>query len=239
MKILIVDDEYLAIEIMLRHLSEMGYTNIESTTSSAEALNLCQEHKFDVAFLDINMPVKDGLELAKEIQLLQANISIVFVTAYNEYALDGYEIGVIDYIMKPVTKDRLQISFAHISERFSNIKKKNSKPLKFLAKSNDRISMLGSQDVLYFEAHLSDTIAHTAQESYFLGKRISDLEASLLVNKNFIKVHRSCIINVEKIDYFETIEQGKYCLHFKESKNVIYTSRSGAQNLRQYFEKFI
>lgn len=239
MKILIVDDEYLAIENMLRHLNAMRYTQIESTTSSSEAVELCNKYRFNVVFLDINMPIKNGLELAKDLMCIQADLNIIFVTAYSEYALNSYEIGVVDYIMKPVTRERLQIAFARVSERILSNNETHHMIFKFFAKTNDRISMIESDDIIYIEAHLSDSIAHTGEDDYFLGKKISELESMLLSSRNFIKVHRSCIVNFEKIDYLEKVEQSKYCIHFKGSKNVVYTSRSGAQNLREYFENFI
>ena len=235
MKILIVDDEYLAVENMLRHLSSLGYEDIESTTDVLEAIKWCEEGPYDVVFLDINMPVKNGLEAGREIHAIRPDAAIVFVTAYHEHALESYEIGAVDYVLKPVTKERLQIAVGRASQHKMQ---RSSESFKIISKFHARITMVEGKDIIYVEAQLNDTLAHTAEHDYFTGKRISEIEPLLEAAGHFMKVHRSCIINLNKVDYFETIEQGKYCIHFKDSKNVVYTSRSGAQSIREYFETF-
>ncbi|MEA2111169.1 MAG: LytTR family DNA-binding domain-containing protein [Campylobacterota bacterium] len=234
-KILIVDDEYLAIENMTRLLRKIGYKDFDSTTSSVEAIEICKDNDYALIFLDINMPIKDGLEAAKEIRTFDINTPIVFSTAYSEYALKGFEVGAIDYIMKPINIDRLKESLERVFKEPTSDINEGSKNLKILVKYHERIFMIESDNIIYVEAQLNDSIAYTSERAYFTGKRISEMENLLISNSKFIKVHRSCIVNLDKVDFFETIEQGKYCIHFKNSKNVVYTSRKGAQSIREYF----
>ena len=239
MNILIVDDEYLAIENMQRHLRYLGYDDVTTTTNVLEAVEWCKAQTFDTVFLDIEMPLKDGVKAAGEIHSFHPECQIIFVTAYSEYALKGYEVGAIDYVLKPVTSERLQVALGRAARQFSDTRGNAEQPQKLLVKAKERIAMINLRDIIYIEAQLNDTIAHTAEHSYFTGKRISEVEPLFLAESTFMKVHRSCLVNMESIDYFETVEQGKYCIHFRDTKNVVYTSRSGAQNIREYFEKLI
>ena len=238
MKVLIIDDEILAIKKIKRLLGELGYTNVEMTTDIDEAIESLKHRNFDIVFLDINMPQKSGLDAAIEINRIAPKCSIIFVTAYDEYALQAYSVGALDYIMKPVTKERLQSSVNRAIEYIGISRIEEDQHFKILAKSQESIRMINSYDIYYIEAQLNDTIAYTQTSTLYTGKRISELESLMLHGTKFVKVHRSYIVNIEKIDHFKSVEQGKYCIHFKDISNVIYTSRSGAQNLREYFEYF-
>lgn len=106
------------------------------------------------------------------------------------------------------------------------------------AKYQDKIALLKLDEIYYFEAKLNDTIARTKDGEYFTHKKISDLEL-LLEDTNFVKVHRSHLVNMTKISYVETIEQGKYRIYFQDINDIIYTSRAGAQELRNIFDYMI
>ena len=108
MNILVVDDEQTAINNLIRVLKKVvPDAVIQQSDEAEEALNLCRNYTFDVVFLDINMPDKDGLTLAGEIKKLIPVINIIIVTAYPEHALEAYKLYVSDYIMKPVTREDL------------------------------------------------------------------------------------------------------------------------------------
>lgn len=109
MNILVVDDERTALLDIVRSLEKVASdAKIDKTDDAYQALDLCKDNAYDVAFLDINMPDIDGLTLAKEIKKLRPLINIVIVTAYPEFALDAYKLYVSDYILKPVVKNNLK-----------------------------------------------------------------------------------------------------------------------------------
>ncbi|MBN2894502.1 MAG: response regulator transcription factor [Campylobacterales bacterium] len=238
MNFLVIDDEQLAADKIKRLLESMGYTHITTTTSAAEGVEICKYRYFDVIFLDINMPEKMGLEVAKEILYINAASHIVFTTAYDQYALESYKIGAIDYLMKPVTAAALQGSIHRVNRYISSAKSDANPSATIMAKDQEKITLLKMDDIYIITAHLSDTSVRTKEGELFTGKKISDFNA-FTSNRQFVKVHRSQIINIYKIAYLETIEQGKYRIHFKEIDEVVYTSRSGAQLLRELFEQML
>lgn len=103
---LIVDDEQVAREIIASHLSNFAHVHIIGSCSSAlEAFDLISKHDIDLIFLDINMPEISGISFAKSIN---PNIKIIFTTAYRDYAVEGFELRAVDYLLKPISLDRLE-----------------------------------------------------------------------------------------------------------------------------------
>lgn len=108
MKVMIVDDEKLALSRLTRLLNEEGIKDIVSFDSPSLALVEATKSKFDVVFLDISMPQMNGLELANVILSMEPKTFIVFQTAYSEYAIEALKIGGIDYLMKPIESDDIK-----------------------------------------------------------------------------------------------------------------------------------
>ena len=115
MKILIVDDEIKAVRDLELTLKELiPSAEIKTATKADTALGIFREREFDVAFLDVNMPVKDGLDIAKEMIKLRPAINIIMVTAYPQYALDAVKLYVCDYIVKPALPEDLSRALEHL-----------------------------------------------------------------------------------------------------------------------------
>ena len=115
MNVLIVDDEQTALNNLERVLKKVVTNVIITKADEAEyALKLCRDNMYDIVFLDINMPDKDGMTLAEEIKKLIPIVNIIIVTAYPEYALEAYKLYVSDYIMKPVIKEDLKKTLANL-----------------------------------------------------------------------------------------------------------------------------
>lgn len=107
MKILIVDDEKLASSRVARILNELGITDITISNDSLEASEYIVKNKYDIIFLDIQMPNMTGLELANKILELEPKTFIIFQTAYDQYAIEAFQSGGIDYILKPTTNENI------------------------------------------------------------------------------------------------------------------------------------
>ncbi|MEA2110946.1 MAG: LytTR family DNA-binding domain-containing protein [Campylobacterota bacterium] len=238
MQFLVIDDEQLAVNRIKRLLEELHYSNITTSTSVEEGIKICKYKHFDVIFLDINMPGKNGLEAAKDILIILPQTHIIFTTAFDEYAIESYKIGAIDYLMKPISKEDIQISLTRVIKYLSGINDKPLSDITIVAKYHDKVALLKADEIYYFSAELNDTIAKTKDFEYYTHKKISDFNV-LTQNQKFVKVHRSYIVNINKISYLEAIEQGKYCIYFKEIDEVIYSSRNGAQQLRDIFHDMI
>ncbi len=167
MKILVMDDEGLAIKRLVRLLDELKY-DYKVANNKEEFDSLDKEHNFDIYILDINMPEISGLELAQEIFALNAQAFVIFQTAYEEHALKAFEIGAIDYLLKPFTKEDLQKS---INRAISY--KKEEKGTKFLTKNGDEAYLLKPEDIVYIQADLNEVIFRTKEGfSYYAKKNI-------------------------------------------------------------------
>jgi two-component system, LytTR family, response regulator len=114
-KAIIVDDEQPALDKLEKLLKDSGLISVEGTfTEPTEALSFLKKTQVDAVFLDIEMPDTDGIELAIRILDIQERISVVFVTAYNQYAVEAFRLNAIDYLMKPVTSERLEETLGRI-----------------------------------------------------------------------------------------------------------------------------
>jgi len=234
MKFLIIDDEPYALSRMERLLGELHFSNFMSTTIPSNALELCRSNKFDIAFVDIEMPKTNGMGLAKDILSIDKSIFIIFTTAYSEYALDAFKIGATDYLVKPIMKDDLQKSINRVVNYATNQHSGDSNEL-IIAKSENNLIFIGPEEIYYVEAQLHETSVRTKEGLFYTNKKLSDF-IHLLGGKHFVRAHRSQIVNLKKVSKLESIEQSKYCIHFKDINEVVYTSKSGAQELREIFK---
>ena len=210
---LIVDDEPTAREVLENHLCKIDSVKIAGSCKNAiDAFNKISSEHVDLIFLDINMPEISGLSFAKSIN---PNIKIIFTTAYREYAIDGFNLQAVDYLLKPISFDRLQQS---INKYFNENTVVNNKPDSIIPEKNDyffvrsdrKMIKINFNDILFIES-LSDYIKiHLKDKSIVTRETISNIEAKL-PQKNFIRTHRSFIVAFKAIDSFthETIEIGK------------------------------
>ena len=202
---IIVDDEPTAREIIADHLSKIGsIAIIGSCASAAEAFNLINNHPIDLIFLDIHMPEITGLSFAKSIN---KEIRVIFTTAYREYALDGFDLQAVDYLLKPISFDRL---FRSVNTYFEIYHKKESTKIKdksqpacefMFVRADRKMVRLDFSDIIFIES-LSDYVKiHTATTTVITRETISNIEAKLPFN-DFIRVHRSFIVSLAKISSY-------------------------------------
>ena len=150
MKVLIVDDEKLALSRLKRILNEEGISNITACNNPIDAIKESTKAKFDVAFLDISMPTMSGLELANTILEMNPNIFIVFQTAFDEYALEAYQAGGLDYLLKPISNESIRKSLEKIEKFMNNsLSPKIETVKKIVAKRGSKIYMIDLDDIYY------------------------------------------------------------------------------------------
>src|SRR5574344_1744060 len=179
--------------------------------------------KFDAAFLDISMPNFSGLELAELILNIEPKTFIVFQTAYEEYALDAFKKGGMGYLLKPVEDIELKKTLQKIS-LYKEEKVNSSK--KILGKVSDKIYLV----------EIDEIIIRTKDNFVYAKKKIGDLE-EILKDKNFFRVHRSYIVNVDKIKSIKSVEQSKLEIYFSGIDEFIVSSKDGAKEFREYLDK--
>ena len=229
MKILIVDDEELGLSRLKRMLTTLGYTDIIGACNADEALQAVKENTFDLALLDINMPETSGLELAYELRYHQEDIAIIFQTAYNEHALEAFDIGAVGYLVKPFSIDQLSQTIERVKLSVSTVN-----DLRIMSKTGESYYLLKPEEIFFVKADLSEVILRTQKGFSYYAKKISDLE-KLLQPHNFIRVHRSYLINPDKVKEIRTIEQSKLSFSFEGISDEVESSKDGAKEFRNLF----
>ncbi|MBK6265658.1 response regulator transcription factor [Marivirga sp. S37H4] len=199
---IIVDDEPTAREILLNHLSKIEQVKVVGSCSSAvEAFNLISTHQVDLIFLDINMPEISGLSFAKSIN---KDLKIIFTTAYREYAIEGFDLQAVDYLLKPISFERL---FKSVNLYFDVYHSKEA-PVKentmlssndfMFVKADRKMVKIDHSDIIYIESFSDYLKIHTKSNTVITRETISNIEAKL-PTENFIRVHRSFIISIPHI----------------------------------------
>lgn len=199
---MIVDDEPLAVELLSAHIDKIDQLELIATANNPiEAISLLKEHQIDLLFLDIQMPVLTGIELVKA---LQNRPDVIFTTAYREYAVESYELDVVDYLMKPITFVRFVQSVNKYIDKKSEHRKEenNSSPESesIYVNVNRRYVKVIFQDINFIESVKDYIHIHTPNNTVITKETISNFETKLPTQ--FLRIHRSFIVNRSKITAF-------------------------------------
>lgn len=202
-KCLVVDDEPLAIRLIEKHIAKIDNLEVVATCNTAlKAFEILNLQKIDLMFIDIKMPNITGIEFLKN---LKNPPKTILTTAYRDYAIEGYDLGVVDYLLKPITFERfLKAVDKFLSETAkSEVKSKESVPDDFiLVKSGIKNYKINMNDIVYIES-LKDYIKiNMVGDKNITSKyKIGDIQQELNED-NFLRIHRSFIINTAKITAF-------------------------------------
>ena len=232
LKVMIVDDEKLALSRLKRLLNENGVEDITAFDNPVEALKEITKTRFDVVFLDISMPNITGLELADSIIQIEPKTFIVFQTAYEEFALEAFKNGGMGYLVKPIES----IDIKNILDKIKSFKVSSNDSKKILGKRGDKLYLINIDDIYYIKADLDEVIIKIKEADAYVRRKIGDLE-TLLNGKNFFRVHRSYIVNVDKIKSMRSVEQSKLEISFEGISEIITSSKEGAKDFREYIER--
>jgi DNA-binding LytR/AlgR family response regulator len=202
---IIVDDEQLAREVLETHLQKIDAVKvIASCKNATEAFNEISNNKIDLIFLDINMPEISGLSFAKSIN---QGIKIIFTTAYRAYAVDGFDLQAVDYLLKPISLNRLiqavnkYLAENIITQQSDNVSFDEEKSDFVFVRSDRKMVKISFSDICYIES-LSDYIKiHLENKSILTRETITNFEAKLPGNE-FLRIHRSFIVAIAKINSF-------------------------------------
>ena len=204
---LVVDDEPLALDILEDYINKVPFLSLVKTTTSAiEGLSLVQSGAIDLVFLDVQMPELTGIQFLK---IINGKCDVILTTAYSQYALDGYELDVVDYLLKPIAFDRFYkaaqkvLQNSHHSNTLVVEAPTAPKTHDFIfVKTEHKIQKIYLDDILYIEG-LKDYISiFTKTERIITLQNMKKMEESL-PEKSFIRVHKSYIIALAKIESIE------------------------------------
>jgi two-component system response regulator AlgR len=202
LRTMIVDDEPLAVERLQRLCAPLPRLDVVGTAADgAAALRLIPVLKPDMLLLDIAMPGLDGMELARLLADAPSRISVVFITAYTEFAVDAFEIAAVDYLLKPVSEERLKRAIDRVRDRAEaglETAPRRQWLEEFWVPNRLEILRVPATDIDLIEAERDYMRLHVGPRSYLLHKTISELERQLDPDK-FIRLHRSTIVAQDRI----------------------------------------
>ncbi|WP_212003777.1 LytTR family DNA-binding domain-containing protein [Chitinophaga sp. HK235] len=209
---IIVDDEAHAIELLSMHIEQTSFLElVDTATSPVKALQLVFEQKIDVVFLDVQMPEMSGIEF---MQLLNGRCKVILVTAYKDYAIQGFDNDVVDYLLKPVTFPRFLKSTRKLLDMRRNVEEPGNDYIFVSADSKGKLLRINIEDIIYVEGQRQYVCFFTREGRKYLSRlTLKELEARLPVGK-FIRVHKSFVLAIQYITMIH--HNVVYMAHTKE-----------------------
>lgn len=207
---LVVDDEPLArrnLTLLLQGDPDIG--PVVECESGAAAVEEVRRQKPDLMFLDVQMPECGGFDV---LELLGADLpeTIIFVTAYDEYALRAFEAGALDYLLKPFDDKRFERALVRAKDKIARYTPAQRQPLqRLIVKSPGQLLFVNVSDIDWIEAAGYYACLHVGRETHVIRRPLADLEQDLGTAK-FVRIHRSTIVNLERIRGLELQSSGEY-----------------------------
>ena len=246
MRVLFADDELPAREKLSHQLSLMEHVEVVGmATNGKEAISLINELTPDVVLLDIQMPEINGLEL---IDLLNYQPIIIYTTAYDQFAIEAFEHASTDYLLKPFPIARLKKALAKAQQQLelqrahcqvNNPEHEQTFTLtkntinKLISKNGERIFLLSPSDIKFIKSEQGNSLAWNGDTFHHLSDTLDQLEHALAAH-NFVRIHRSYLVNVDHIKEIQRWFNGKLMVIVNDDiKSELSTSRAGADKLKQ------
>lgn len=223
-KVVLIDDEPLARAIVRKFLEEKPEFEIVGEANDGfEALKLIQTEQPDLLFLDIQMPKINGFEM---LELMTESPSVIFTTAFDEYAIKAFEVNAIDYLLKPFSEERFHTAI----EKWKNSKttKKDIANIQYfnkedqnriVVKDGSEIKIIPVSTVQYIEAY-DDYVKIFTEKGYTLKKQTMNYFENALSKEHFIRIHRSYILNINELTKIESFEKNSYLAILKSGARI-------------------
>ena len=240
-KVILIDDEPLARSVVAEYLeAHPGLEIVQQCGDGFEGIKAIQQHQPDLVFLDIQMPKINGFEM---LELLEQPPAIIFTTAFDEYAIKAFEAHATDYLLKPFSQERFDKAIQkwkdqqHANDRTDTgalLETAGQSPTqsdRIVVKNGSKIKIIPVADIYYLEAADEYVKIHTA-EGYFLKKKTMGFFETSLGAQQFVRSHRSYIVNVQEITRIEPYEKDNYVAVLKTGPQVP-VSRTGYVKLRE------
>ncbi|MBK8292886.1 MAG: LytTR family transcriptional regulator DNA-binding domain-containing protein [Flammeovirgaceae bacterium] len=226
-KAVLIDDEPLSREILKSYLR--NYSDIEvleECNDGFEGVKAIQQHQPGLIFLDIQMPKINGFEM---LQLIQPAPAVIFITAFDEFALKAFEANAIDYLLKPVAEDRFQKAIQkfldksgqapNTTELLETMAKAPSQSNRIVVKTGSKVKIIPVQEIQYLEAEDDFVKIVTAEGSFLKNKTMSFYEQSLDPNL-FVRVHRSFIVHIGQITKIEPYQKETHMAILRNGQQI-------------------
>jgi two-component system LytT family response regulator len=248
LRILVVDDEDLARQRILSLLARRSdFEVIGECATGTEAVRSIRELKPDIVLLDVQMPELDGFDVISEIGAQNMPV-VVFATAFDDYAIDAFEVGAVDYLLKPVDEERFNRTLDRAARRAREAGEDTARSQmtallrrmssmtgssgRFAVKVHGKILFLDPAEIYWIQARDDIARVHLADSAYDVREPLSHLEARLPANA-FLRVHRSVIVNTSHIRAAEPFDQGDQMLILRNGKRLT-TGRSYRKVVQEF-----
>jgi two-component system LytT family response regulator len=239
-KVIIIDDEPLARSIVKEYLQQHPQLQlVQECNDGFEGVKAIQQYQPDLIFLDIQMPKINGFEM---LELVEDPPAVIFTTAFDEYAIKAFEAHAIDYLLKPFNQERFDKAIAKWVEQKNNAGESKTEELletasqspsqsqRIVVKTGSKIKIIPVHDVFYLEAADDYVKIHT-QEGYFLKNKTMSHFEQVLDKQQFVRSHRSYIVNVQQITRIDPYEKDNHVAVLRSGTKVP-VSRGGYGKLK-------
>ncbi len=250
LRTLIVDDEPLARERVKRFLRDESDVEIIGECGNGnDAVSVIKAEKPDLVFLDIQMPEKTGFEVIRSLN--SKNLpTVIFVTAYDQYALQAFEVHALDYLLKPFTRDRIHRAVARAREHIggkrqgglderlfaliADLKQEKKYLERLVVKTTGRVFFLKTDEIDWIEAAGNYVKLHSGRDSHMIRETMNGLEAKLDPDK-FLRIHRSTVVHIDRIKELHPMFSGDYAVILRDGTELA-LSRNYRERFLELFE---
>ncbi|WP_214228160.1 LytTR family transcriptional regulator DNA-binding domain-containing protein [Pedobacter sp. B4-66] len=221
---ILIDDEPLARDIVKHYLSDFPHIEVVAECSDGfEGIKAITQHQPDFIFLDIQMPKINGFEM---LELVERPPAVIFTTAFDEYAIKAFEVSAVDYLLKPIEKNRFDLAIQKLPSRLNSGGEEVTKELldsaalspaqnnRVVVKKNGVIKIISVSDIHYLEAD-DDYVKMSTVEGIFHKNKTMSFFEQTLDSAQFIRIHRSYIINLAQVTKIELKEKDSYIVLLK------------------------
>ncbi len=246
MKLLIADDEKPARHRLRSLIEELGsgYQIVAEATNGEEVVQHCSTTQPDLVLLDIRMPIMDGINAARELANFASPPVIIFVTAYDEHALQAFDSNAIDYLLKPIRKERLCIALEKAKvfnrSRWQSLQKSplgsDSKRSHICVSERGELALVKVADIRFFLADQKYVMARTVEREILIDESLKSLEQEF--SDRFVRAHRNALVALKHIQNLEKDLMGRSQIRFRDVAEKIAVSRRKAASIRAALSRY-
>lgn len=239
MELLIVDDEPLARQRLLRMVEKIdGFQVVAEADNAAAALASISQYDPDIVLLDIRMPGRDGLSLAKDISELEDPPVVIFCTAYDQYALDAFGTNAVGYLLKPVKAEQL-LQVLEKAQKLNKIQRlavqqaprSEQQRTQITAKTRRGVELIPLEDIYFFLADQKYVTVYHRGGEHLLDETLKELEEEFA--EHFVRVHRNSLVAIKHIAALERTPQGQYQIRLTGSEERPIISRRHVSGVKE------
>lgn len=239
-KTLICDDNEKARYILKEYLKIISAKEIEVIGEAENGyglIELCKKNCPDLILLDIDMPFINGIETAKKIIEFLPNVTFIFITAYPSYSLEAFEVHPVDFILKPISTDRLEKSINYIIKQFSKNQPTQENSC-FTISSSHSLFPINQNDILYIERVKRKSLIHTSNKILEVNDSLDNIHEKF-DSKLFFRAHNSYLVNINAVHKINKRTGGSHEINFKHYNSSAYVSRRNLIKLNNILKNVI